>query len=37
MDVHENLQQLLDDRGRTKYQLAKCCGLSDATISNIFR
>lgn len=37
MDVHEKLQQLLDERGWTKYQLAKRCGLSDSTIANIFR
>ena len=37
MDVHEKLQQLLDERVWTKYQLARKCGLSDATIANIFR
>ena len=37
MDVHEKLQYLLDERGWTKYQLARRCGLSDATIANIFR
>ena len=37
MDVHEKLQYLLDERGWTKYQLARKCGLSDATIANIFR
>ena len=37
MDIHEKLQQLLDERGWTKYQLARRCGLSDATIANIFR
>ena len=37
MDVHEQLQQLLDERSWTKYQLARKCGLSDATIANIFR
>ena len=37
MDVHERLQYLLDERGWTKYQLARKCGLSDATIANIFR
>ena len=36
MDVHEKLQHLLDERGWTKYQLARKCGLSDATIANIF-
>lgn len=28
MDVHEKLQQLLDERGWTKYQLARKCGLA---------
>ena len=37
MDVHKKLQYLLDERGWTKYQLARKCGLSDATIANIFR
>ena len=37
MDVHEKLHYLLDERGWTKYQLARKCGLSDATIANIFR
>ena len=37
MDIHEKLQRLLDERGWTKYQLARRCGLSDATIANIFR
>lgn len=37
MDVHKKLQHLLDERGWTKYQLAKKCNLSDATIANIFR
>ena len=37
MDVHEKLKYLLDERGWTKYQLARKCGLSDATIANIFR
>ena len=37
MDVHEKLQYLLDERGWTKYQLARKCGLSDATIANVFR
>jgi transcriptional regulator with XRE-family HTH domain len=37
MDVHGKLQQLLDEHGWSKYQLARRCGLSDATIANIFR
>ena len=37
MDIHEKLQQMLDERGWTKYQLAKRSNLSDATIANIYR
>lgn len=37
MDVHKKLQKLLDERGWTKYQLSKHCGLSEATIANIYR
>lgn len=37
MDVHKKLLQLLEERGWTKYQLAKHCGLSEATIANIYR
>lgn len=37
MDIHAKLQQLLDERGWTKYQLSRKCGLSDATIANIFK
>ena len=37
MDIHNKLQHLLDERGWTRYQLAKRCGLSESTIANIFR
>ena len=37
MDIHEKLQQPLDERGWTKYQRARRSGLRDATIANIFR
>ena len=37
MDVNEKLNMLLKERGWTKYQLAKNCGLSESTIANIFK
>ncbi len=37
MNTHERLQQLLDERGWTRYRLAKESGLSEATIANIFK
>ena len=37
MDTHERLRQLLNERGWTEYRLAKNCGLSESTISNIYR
>ena len=37
MDTHKRLQQLLDERGWTRYKLAKESGLSEATIANIFK
>lgn len=37
MDTHERLQQLLDERGWTRYRLAKESGLSEGTIANIFK
>ena len=37
MDVLAKLQRLLDERGWTMYRLSKDCGLSDKTISNIYR
>ncbi len=37
MDVLMRLQQLMDARGWSEYRLAKESGLSNSTISNIFR
>ena len=37
MDVHQRLRQLLTERGWTEYKLSKSCGLSESTLSNIFR
>lgn len=37
MDMHARLQQLLKERGWTKYRLSKECGLAQSTIGNIFR
>ncbi len=37
MDIHKRLQQLLDERGWTRYRLAKESGLAEATITNIFK
>lgn len=37
MDTHERLNQLLEERGWTKYRLSKVCGLSESTLANIFR
>lgn len=37
MDVLMRLQKLMDARGWSEYRLAKESGLSNSTISNIFR
>lgn len=37
MDVLVRLQELMDARGWSEYRLAKESGLSNSTISNIFR
>lgn len=37
MDVHQRLRHLLTERGWTEYKLSKSCGLSESTLSNIFR
>ncbi len=37
MDTNEKLRHLLDERGWTEYRLAKNCGLSQSTITNIFK
>lgn len=37
MDVHQRLRRILEERGWTEYKLAKNSGLSESTISNIFK
>lgn len=37
MDIHERLNNLMEERGWTEYKLSKACGLSESTIANIFR
>lgn len=37
VDIHERLHQLLRNRGWTTYRLALNCGLSHATIANIYK
>lgn len=37
MDVNQKLNQLLNDRGWSEYKLSKKCGLSHATLGNVFR
>ena len=37
MDTNEQLRLLLVERGWTEYRLAKQCGLSQSTITNIYR
>lgn len=37
MDTHIRLRQLMDTRGWTEYRLAKESGLSQSTLSNIFK
>lgn len=37
MTIHEKLQNMIDERGWSKYRLSKECGLSESTIANIFR
>ncbi len=37
MDTNEKLQRLLQEHGWSEYRLAKNAGLSESTISNIFR
>lgn len=36
MDIHKRLNRLLEDRGWTKYRLARECGLNESTIANIY-
>lgn len=37
IDVHARLHQLLQERGWTTYRLALNCGLSHATLANIYK
>ena len=37
MDVHKRLRHFLQERGWSEYRLSKECGLSEATLANIFR
>ena len=37
MDVHARLRQLLAERGWSEYKLSKMSGLSEATVSNVYR
>ncbi len=37
IDIHKRISQLMEEHGWTKYRLSKQCGLSEATIVNIFR
>lgn len=37
MDIHERLTQLLNERGWSRYRLSKESGLSEETLTNIFK
>ncbi len=37
MDIHARLQELLDERGWSRYRLSKESGLSEETLTNIFK
>jgi transcriptional regulator with XRE-family HTH domain len=37
LDTLDRITQLLDERGWTKYKLAKECGMSLSSVSNMFR
>lgn len=37
MNTNERLRKMLNDRGWTEYRLARTCGLSQSTITNIFK
>ncbi len=37
MDTNERLKKLLDERGWTYYKLSKNSGLSESTVTNIFK
>lgn len=36
MDIHNRLEQLIKERGWSRYRLSKECGLGESTISNMF-
>ncbi len=37
MDTNERLKKILDERGWTYYKLSKSSGLSESTVTNIFK
>ena len=37
MDIHTRLRRLMEERGWTEYRLSKVCGLSESTLTNIFK
>ncbi len=37
MDTNERLRKILDERGWTYYKLSKMSGLSESTVTNIFK
>lgn len=37
MNVNERLRKIIDERGWTYYKLSKSSGLSESTITNIFK
>ncbi len=37
MDTNERLRKILDERGWTYYRLSKSSGLSESTVTNIFK
>ncbi len=37
MDTNERLRKILDERGWTYYKLSKNSGLSESTVTNIFK
>ena len=37
MDIHNKLRQVLDQKGWTRYRLCKECGLSESSLTNIFK
>ena len=37
MDIHTRLRRLMEERGWTEYRLSKVCGLSESTLTTIFK